>query len=559
MRTSIIALIILANIFCTKAQNLQWAYGFGNTGEDKGKTIAMDLWGNIYIAGAFNGTVDFNPGVGINNLAAIGTSSNAFILKLTSVGNFVWVKGFIGSGSEVKDIAIDNEGNVYTTGWLGGTTDFDPGPNTYNLFGNTSFISKLDSAGNFVWAKFIEGPGQDAGYSIAVDDSGYVYSAGFFSGTDDFDPGPESYYMQSVAGNDIYVLKFDSSGSFIWAKSLGGNQNEQAFSLALDSESNVFTTGYFEGTVDFDPGAGTYNIQENGNSDVGDVFVAKLDSSGNFIWAKCMGGSGYDWAYDLVLDERSNVYTTGFFDPTNPDFDPGTGTYFLNPAQPVFISKLDSSGDFVWAKNLGQSGYGYKTSLAIKENYLYINGSFEATADFDPGSGNAQITSQGQHDIFMAKLDTSGNFFWAESFGGIDEDLGQGLVVNETGTLFITGYFYQSADFDPSSAIYEISSAGNNDIFVSAYSETPTNLNEELMNNQSVVFPNPVNKGDFITIDGSQPAEAEICVFNMFGQSIYCNRFRNNKTIIPALWDSGMYLIVVTSGESVKTGKLIIR
>jgi hypothetical protein len=204
------------------------------------------------------------------------------------------------------------------------------------------FVSKLDASGNFVWAKQFGGTGQSEGQSVAVDSAGNVYTTGYFDGTVDFDPGAGTTALTSAGDMDVFVSKLDASGNYVWAKSFGGSGADYAFSLAMNSAGNVYTTGYFDGTVDFDPGAGTTALTSAGSID---VFVAKLDASGNYVWAKSFGGSGSDYALSLAVSSAGNVYTTGGFSDT-VDFDPGAGTTNLTSAgvTDVFVLKLDELG-----------------------------------------------------------------------------------------------------------------------------------------------------------------------------------------------------------------------
>jgi hypothetical protein len=145
---------------------------------------------------------------------------------------------------------------------------------------------------DFAWAKGIGATdGDDRAYSIAVDAAGNVYTTGYFEGTADFDPSAGVFNLTSAGSVDIFVSKLDASGNFVWAKAMGGTSIDQATSIAVDASNNVYTTGYFYNTADFDPSAGVANLTSAGS---GDIFVSKLDASGNFVWAKAMGG-------DLIL------------------------------------------------------------------------------------------------------------------------------------------------------------------------------------------------------------------------------------------------------------------
>jgi hypothetical protein len=235
---------------------------------------------------------------------------------------------------------------VYTTGYFGGpAADFNPGVGIFNLtsLGGGTFISKLDAAGNFVWAKAMSGePRREASSSITLDASGNVYTTGNFNRTNDFDPGAGTFNLTSAGYGDIFISKLDAAGNFVWAKAMEGTFNENSFAIALDDSGNVYTTGSFQRTVDFDPGAGTFNLTSSGGIDIDDIFISKLDTAGNFVWAKSMGGAYNDQGNSIALDDSGNVYTTGSFRaPAGApvDFDPGAGTFDLS-GKGAFVQRL---------------------------------------------------------------------------------------------------------------------------------------------------------------------------------------------------------------------------
>ena len=493
----IFTIVTLLFFSCLHAQNVNmvWAKKMGGASNDFGTSIAVDALGNVYTTGYFGGTADFDPGAGTYNLTPAGIFLNIFVSKLDASGNFVWAKQMGGaSTAEGLSIAVDASGNVYTTGKFIGTADFDPGPGTYNLTSAGSydiFVSKLDSSGNFIWAKRMGGASTDKGLSIAVDASGNVYTTGLFQGTVDFDPGAGTYNLTSAGGDDIFVSKLDSSGNFVWAKNMGGASNDDGYSIAADASGNVYTTGDFYGTADFDPGPGTYNLTAAGGLD---IFVSKLDSSGNFVWAKNMGGASTDDGYSIALDASDNVYTTGDFSGT-ADFDPGPGTYNLTSvarSYDIFVSKLDASGNFVWAKDMGGASNDWGNSIAVDgSRNVYTTGYFTSTADFDPGTGTYNLTSAGQGDIFVSKLDSSGNFVWAKDMGGASYDVGNSIAVDASFNVYTTGGFDSTANFDPGPGTFNLISAGSSDIFVEKLSQaaalpvTWLNFNGTLRNNET--------------------------------------------------------------------------
>lgn len=415
------------DIFISKmnpAGDLVWARSFGSDLDDEGWGIFVDAAGNVYTTGYFQNTVDFDPGPGVVDLTSVG-HSDIFISKLDNNGDYV---GAWAMGGNTYDygygIFTDSTGNIYTTGYFQNTADFDPGAGTTSLISNgveDIFVSKLDSNGNFAWARGIGGAAFDVGLGISRYSSGHLYLTGWFQGTVDFDPGANTNSLTSVGSDDIFILKLDDNGIFTWARSIGGIQTDTGQAVSVDSQGNVYTTGWFNGTVDFDPGAGTNNLIAAGP--VGsDIFISKLDNDGLFVWAKAMGGQYSDVGYGLTVDSSDNVYTTGIFQDT-ADFDPSpTGTFNLDSSGgfDIFVNKLDSNGDFVWAKSMGGTSvtpgsgdFGFDIAVDMFGN-IYTTGFFRGTADFDPSpTGTFNLDSNGgSEDIFISKLSGAVNFPW---------------------------------------------------------------------------------------------------------------------------------------------------
>jgi hypothetical protein len=397
--------------------------------------------------------------------------------------NWIWAQAIGGFGFDYAySVAMDPTGSaLYTTGYFEGTVDFDLGAGNFNLTAAGSFdifLNKKDSAGNLIWTKAVGGSGGDAGYSIAVDPSGNgdVYLSGSFVDTVDFDPGPGIFNLKSAGTFDIFILKLDSAGNFIWVKQMGGIRSDYAYAIALDTAGtgDVYLTGYFEDTVDFDPGIGTFNLISSGGLD---IFISKLDSAGNFLWAKSVGGIGVDYGLSLAIDPSGSgdVYSTGAFERT-VDFDPGIGTAsFTSSAlsQDMFIVKLDSAGNYKWANTLGGTNADISRSITIDKSgsNIYFTGNFSGTVDFDPGAAIFNLTSAGFYDIFISKSDSSGNFVWTKTMGGTDFDFAYSIITDRSGNgdVYITGNYQGIFDFDPGTDTFSLASAGSFDVFLSRF------------------------------------------------------------------------------------------
>ena len=318
------------------------------------------------------------------------------------------------------------------------------------------------------WAKSMGGTGHDSGLSSTVDAMGNVYVTGLFMDTVDFDPGMGVSSLIAKGSRDIFVQKLDTSGDLIWVKSIGGFHSDRGNFITVDARGDVYITGYFMGTVDFDPGPGVNNLSANGAIGYSDIFVLKLDASGNFLWVKSFGETGSDWGNSLAIDEAGNVFVTGTFKNTI-NFDPDSGLSALSSkgGYDIFVLKLDETGNLLWAKSMGGTGEDYGNFIALDETgNLYITGYFNDVVDFDPGSGITDLVSNGVRDIFLQKLNSSGNLLWVKSMGGINQDESWAVVTDLSGNIYLSGHFQGTENFDPDSGLTILSSNGKSDIFV---------------------------------------------------------------------------------------------
>jgi len=438
--------------------------------------ITSDNSGNVYVAGYFRGSVDFDPGPGVSTYTSKG-GNDAFLTKFDPYCGFQWTKTWGGTvGDEANGIAADSMGDLYVTGRCSGKVDFDPGPGKCEVIVSAqhySYLSKFDTLGNFQWVRGWEGQGNDV--TIGHDDT--IYTTGSFDGTVDFDPTESADEHQATGYEDAFISGFDTDGDFRWARTWGGDGYCWGRSLAVDCEANVYILGSYTGTVDFDPGPGSETRMSNGYID---AFLSKFDSMGNLLWTQTWGGGGQDDGWTVVTDHSGNVYAAGRFmwdmefDPypgSNPS--PGKDRHFSKGYYDGFLVKFNSEGTYVWARTIGGVLDDSAKGVAV-DGYgnVYVTSLFSDYVDFDPGIGSAKCKSNGQTDIYLCKFNNAGTFQWVITWGGNRYDEGRAVTVNTLGDIFVAGDFRGTVDFDPGPGVEWRTAIGEHDVFLSRFSQT---------------------------------------------------------------------------------------
>ena len=351
---------------------------------------------------------------------------------------YAWALHAGGTGEDTGECTgVDGFGYVYVAGKFSDIGLFD-GTELVSHGGSDIFIAKLNADGDYVWVKQVGSTGSEGAYDIYVTFRGYSYITGYFQGTAQFG----DIELVSTGGLDIFIAKLDPNGNFLWAKHAGGTGNDNAAAISTDAQGNSYITGYFTETASF----GATDLVSSGESD---IFLAKLDPNGGFLWAKRAGGIAYDTGTGITVGRQGRVYISGCFYET---------AYFddialvSNGYYDIFIACLDPGNGFVWAKGAGAIDgdyfYDYGWDIAIDDsNHIYATGSFKGTIQFDA----IELTAYGYEnasDIFVAKLDANGVFQWAKQAGASGEDEGRSIFVSPNGDCYVTGQFQDAAQFD---------------------------------------------------------------------------------------------------------------
>lgn len=446
----------------------------------QGRTV-MYTAGNMYIGGSFASTVaDFDLSADVSNLASAG-ASDAYVAKHSAEGNLLWARRFGGSLADATNSLRLNEqnGSVYITGTFEGSADFtgDGIADLTSKGGADVFIAKLNSTtGATIWQKAVGGSGTDNGNDIAVY-GGAVYVGGDFRATADFNPG-SGIASLTPAGKgknlleDGFILKLTEAGDFISVSQIGSARSDTVQSLeAIDSGLHVL--GMLSDTVDIDPTATSYTLSA-GISGAQVPFLARYSYTGTVSWGRVISGVEIPRLVTLSADSGF-LYVTGEFGQT-ANFNVGGAAGVLTSAgsRDAFVAKYaQSNGSFEWARSMGGSGYDTARGAAVVDSSsgsVYVGGWFVGTVDFNPGAGNGgELTSAGESDNFIWKLDATGDYQDAWRMGGSLADGGAKPVGAISGTLSVAGRFQAQGDFPTGGSL---ASKGSLDVFLMAFDES---------------------------------------------------------------------------------------
>lgn len=416
------------------------------------------------------------------------------IFLFAQIPTYQWAYSIGDVSQENLDaIVTDSENNVIIGGQMYSTTDMDPtefDETLYQIGLQDAFIEKFPADGSIVtWGVSFGGLGYDGIYKMAVDDDDNIYAIGYYGySASPIDLNPDMVDQDIVThhgGYDMFIVKFNKDGEYVWGHGLGGLSDDWINNIVIDGD-NLYVTGQFIGTVDFDGSA--YLMEINSTLDKYDGFLAKYNLDGEIDWVFRIGGTDDDYANELAVDNEGNIIVTGTFQG-NADFygeilSAADGTLVGWPKEgDAFVAKYDNESDLIWAKSIRgdyEFNGGYSNSvfaLALDDaDNIYITGLIYGEGDFDMNDGEHEIETYADYDSYFAKYTADGDLVWANTTAPKVTGYNLDMLVDGNNDIYLTGYFGYSAgvpyeaDFDfNTDSIYALQSLGNNDIYIAKY------------------------------------------------------------------------------------------
>jgi hypothetical protein len=518
------------NVPVSFSQGYGWAKVLPAGPSNASKSIGVDAAGNVYYTAAFESSIDVDPGAGTTTLVS-GLSAYAnFLCKLAPDGSFLWADTTNRTlfDSHSASLAVSPSGSCYVTGGLG------------------CQVIKYNTDGTRAWAFPFSNSTTDN--YIAYHPSGYIYVVGIFSDTVDFDPGPGVFELSTTTGGygETFVLKLDTNGTFVWAGRFAGTSNQRPNDVAVDDAGNVYVTGYFTTTVDFDPDTSVVNLNAYGSTT--DMFLCRLNADGSFGWVRQIGGPGDEEGWSVLTGPWNSLYVRELRLVTSGT---STSTFW-------YLIKMDTAGNTIWTRTMNPLGI----SDITKDNAgnLYLTGGFKGTYDFDTGPGTWSMTSSGLGSMFVMKTDTGLSLQWAQATqGGDSSSCGSAAVaVDAMGTVYTTGTFRRTVDFDPTASVDTFTSfmpfPGTNPrtIYVLKWNPPTLKVEEKNADDKWQLYPNPAKGLVEMATRGSETIGA-VQVYNLVGQLVLTDNIKGNRgSIDVSALVAGTYLVKTEQGHRLK-------
>lgn len=536
---TILITLFFAFVRITYSQpNWQWSKNAVGLNSENGNSICTDVNGNVFVTGYFySSTISF----GTYTLTNKG-NYDFFIVKYNSTGNVMWAK----SGGGIYDdtglsVTADNSGNAIITGYYYSPLLVAGSYTLTNAGVGDIFVIKYDASGNEILVKNIGGSFDDNGNGVTTDSAGNIFVCGFFTSPS---LTIDSYTLTNSGNSDAFVCKLNSAGNVIWATNFSGGGNDAANNITSDPQGNCYITGHFYSSV---LSIGSLSLTSAGSSD---IFTVKLAANGNETWANSAGGSLNDAGYGVASDASGNTYVTGNF--LSSTLTANSHTLMNAGNYDMALIKYNNAGNAMWI----QSGKGIfdETGLSVAcegQNSIYVTGHFHSPSIT---LNTFTLNNAGVGDGYLAKYDSTGTVLWTEKMGGSNDDGSNGVAVDATGSVHITGFF-NSPDIIFSSDT--LINSGLGDVFtakLAPFITSVTTMQEE--KNEIALYPNP-SGGNFIFYSDNTMELIEI--YNSTGIMIYSEKIHNSVHKIDLNgFPGGIYSAHILIKEKILLKKVIL-
>ena len=414
---------VVANTGALVAPTVGWAARIAGTGDDRGRGIATDSTGNVFVTGYFDAALTlYNTGGTTGATLPVTVAGDCFIAKYTAAGAVSWAARIASTFDDQGfAIATDSSGNVFVTGYYAAAltlygTDATTKTLAFAGTGGDAFVANYTSAGVISWAARIASTADDQGLGIATDPSGNVFVSGYYSAALTLYGTDATTKTLALAGTyDTFVAKYTSAGAISWAvqiASTGGLVFGNG--IATDSSGNVFVTGYYAAALTLYGTDATTKTLTYAGSD-SDGFVAKYTPAGVISWAARIASTGTDYGFGIATDSSGNVFVTGSYGAalTLYGTDATTKTLaYAGTGNDAFVAKYTSAGVISWAARIASTADDFGNGIATDLNgNVFVTGFYGAAVTLynqDGTTGASLAVVGGAYDVFVAKYNPNG-------------------------------------------------------------------------------------------------------------------------------------------------------
>lgn len=590
-------IVILFLLSIPNLTNAQIAFSLASEHVDIGTDIAIDDQGNAFVLGTFRGAIDFDLTSETFEIQHDGKNhKDIFIASYSSSGKLRFafpISTFsFALDEEALGLALDNDGNVYVTGWYNGIVDFDPSSGVFelvsdNTFSGTGFLASYTNTGELRFAINIgisSYPSIIEQLNIQIDANNNVYISGIFQGVVDFDPSSNVVELDADGSIKHFIASYDSQGNLLFAEKLYDLADVLlSLRLAVDNDGNSYLAGRIDHAFnfDFDPGQDTFQLTD---VNPGDIFVSSFSNKGEFknafkIDCESIPFRSFEEGTHIVVDNDDNICISGTM-RGETDFDPSMGTFVLDTEfnDEFYFASYTNDGNLRHAFILGNEENSFDTIETVipssmvsdEDGNIYLVGIFNGSIDFDPSNGVFELdasqngVNSDNTDIFTVSYNNQGNLRFANRIGLDDitvHKVGK-ISVNSGSESCITGSIYALIEYDQNNNAYNIIKDWDPNVFVTCYSADGTLVSTKELDvisskNNIIVFPNP--SSEMINIYKANGVEFSEVVLSAINGEIVFRATMNERLEIDLSDIPKGYYILSVCDSSGKTSKPIVK